>query len=137
MEMAEVMPLSATSASSGTMVTGRGNLDVNQSEYLGSISSQGLSMQAEVSQRLAKAGHALRLDFHRLKRLSADDMQMSSTIEWSVLYTKLLFMPQYIMDVEPGQFRKNRCKFHEKPGHLPNVVFETDMSSVPVAQAGK
>ena len=97
----KVMLPFATLVSLGRIEIGRGNLDyATQFRHLGSISSQGLSMQAEVSQRLAKAGHAL----HRVKQLFIDG-NINRKVRCSVQDCESGpgTGSRYFMDVKPGQ----------------------------------
>ena len=68
----KVMRLSADAANArqnAALNISRGEISyVEQSRYLGSISSQDVSMQAEVSHRLSRAGHA----FVKLNRVWKD-----------------------------------------------------------------
>ena len=82
----KVMPLlvsASTQHVSQHITIGRGGLEyVEQFKYLGSISSAGLSMQPEMSHRLARAGNA----FHKLSRLWGDK-HLAQSVKCSVYKT--------------------------------------------------
>ena len=87
----KVMPLHTEGCPIQQLTLPRGNIDyVEQFKYLGSTCAQGLTMQPEISARLAKAGNA----FYRLNKLWADkhvSVQVRCSIYKTIVQATLLY----------------------------------------------